>query len=84
MDPIQAAIEAYESQEPGENLSIQEVADDHGVWRSTMQRRKAGQIVPRAEHPINTQKLSPQQEDELVLCIEDHTACFLPPTRAMI
>jgi hypothetical protein len=37
MDPIQAAIEAYEAQEPGEQLSVQEVADNHGVWRSTVQ-----------------------------------------------
>jgi hypothetical protein len=84
MDPIQAAIEAYESQEPGEQLSVQEVADNHGVWRSTMQRRMADQIVPRAEHTTNTRKLSPQQEDELVLYIESLTACCLPPTRAMI
>jgi hypothetical protein len=84
MDPIQAAIEAYESQEPGEHLSIQEVADNHGVWRSTMQRRMAGQIAPRAEHTTNTRKLSPQQEDELVLYIESLTARTLPPTRGMI
>jgi hypothetical protein len=31
MDPIQAAIEAYESQEPGEQFSVQEVADKYGV-----------------------------------------------------
>jgi hypothetical protein len=45
MDPIQAAIEDYESQGPGEQ-SVQEVVDNHGVWRSTMQRRMDGQIVP--------------------------------------
>jgi hypothetical protein len=84
MDSIQAAIEAYESQEPGEQLSIQEVGDNHGVWRSTMQRRIAGQIVPRAEHTTNTRKLSLQQEDELVLYVESLTARRLPPTRAMI
>jgi hypothetical protein len=83
MDPIQAAIEAYESQEPGEQSSIP-VADDHGLWRSTMQRRMAGQIVPRAEHTTNTRKLSPQQEDELVLYIESLTARRFLPTRAMI
>jgi hypothetical protein len=71
MDPIQAAIKAYESQEPGEQLVIQEVADNYSVWRSTMQRRRrmAGQIVPRAEQTTNTRKLSPQQEDELFLYI---------------
>jgi hypothetical protein len=83
MDPIQAAIEDYESQGP-EEQSIQEVADKHSVWRSTMQRRMDGQIVPRTEHTTNTRKLSPQQEDELVLYIESLTARRLPPTRAMI
>jgi hypothetical protein len=49
-----------------------------------MQRRMDGQIVPRTEHTTNTRKLSPQQEDELVLYIEILTARRLPPTRAMI
>jgi hypothetical protein len=84
MDLVQAAIEAYESQELGEQLSIQEVADNYGVWRSTMQRRMDGQSVPRAEHTTNTRKLSPQQDDKLVLYIESLTARRLPPTRAMV
>ncbi|KAF1354365.1 hypothetical protein EJ07DRAFT_69598, partial [Lizonia empirigonia] len=83
MDPVQAAIEDYESQEPGEQ-SVQAVADNHGVWRSTMQRRMDGRTVPRTEHTANTRKLSLQQEDELVLYIESLTARRLPPTRAMI
>ncbi|KAF1364937.1 hypothetical protein EJ07DRAFT_52527, partial [Lizonia empirigonia] len=83
MDPVQAAIEDYESQEPGEQ-SVQAVTDNHGVWRFTMQRRMDGQTVPRTEHTANTRKLSLQQEDELVLYIESLTARRLPPTRAMI
>jgi hypothetical protein len=54
MDLIQAAIGAYESQEPGLQLLIQEVADNYSVWRSTMQRRMDGQSVPRAEYTTNT------------------------------
>jgi transcriptional regulator GlxA family with amidase domain len=53
MDPIQAAIEAHESQEPGEQFPVQEVADKYGVWRSTMQRRMAGQTVSRIEQSTN-------------------------------
>jgi hypothetical protein len=60
------------------------VADKYGVWRSTMQRRMAGQTVSRAEQSTNAQKLSPQQEDKLVLYIKSLTARRLPPTRAMI
>jgi hypothetical protein len=81
---IQAAIEENGSQEPGEQLPVQEAADNHGVWRSTMQRRMAGQTVPQTEHTTNTKKLSPQQEDELVLYVKSLTARRLPPTRAMI
>jgi hypothetical protein len=84
MDQIQAAIETYESQELGEQCSVQEVADKYSVWRSTMQRRMAGQTVSRKEQSTNAQKLSPQQEDELVLYLESLTARRLPPTRAMI
>jgi hypothetical protein len=36
------------------------------------------------EHTTNTRKLSPQQEDELVLYMESLTACQLPPTRAIV
>jgi hypothetical protein len=49
-----------------------------------MRRRMVGQIVPQAEHTTNTRKLSPQQEDELVLYIKSLTARRFPPTRAMI
>jgi transcriptional regulator GlxA family with amidase domain len=58
MDQIQAAIEAYKSQELGEQFSVQEVADKYSVWRSTMQRRMAGQTVSRIEQSTNAQKLS--------------------------
>jgi hypothetical protein len=84
MDPIQAAIEAYEAQGPEGQYSVQEVANQHGVWRSTMQRRMDGQSVPRSDYISNSRKLSPQQEDELVEYLKSLTACRLPPTRAMV
>jgi transposase-like protein len=84
MDPIQAAIEAYEAQGLEGQYSVQEVANQHGVWRSTMQRRMDGQSVPRSDYVSNSHKLSPQQEVELVEYIESLTARRLPPTRAMV
>jgi hypothetical protein len=54
------------------------------MWRSTMQRTIAGQTVSQTEQSTNAQKLSPQQEDKLVLYLESLTARRLPPTRAMI
>jgi hypothetical protein len=83
-DPIQAAIEAYEAQGPEGQYSVQEVANQHGVRRSTMQRRMDGQSVPRSDYISNSRKLSPQQEDELVEYLKSLTACRLPPTRAMV
>jgi hypothetical protein len=49
-----------------------------------MQRRIDSQLVPQTEHTTSTRKLSPQQEDELVLCIKSLTAHRLPPTRDII
>jgi hypothetical protein len=49
-----------------------------------MQRRMAGQTVPRTEYIIVSHKLSSQEEDELVNYLESLTARRLPPTRAMI
>jgi hypothetical protein len=84
MDPIQAAIKAYEAQGPEAQHSVQNVADQHGVWQSTMQRGMDGQTAPRAEYINNSHKLSPQQEDELVEYLESLTTRRLPPTRAMV
>ena len=84
MDPIQAAIEAYEAQGPEGRYKVQKVANQQSVWRSTMQRRMAGQTVPQTEHIIDSHKLGPQQEDELVKYLESLTARMPTPTRAMI
>jgi hypothetical protein len=84
MDPIQAAIEAYEAQGPEGRYSVQEVANQHGIWRSTMQRRMDGQSVPRSDYISNSRKLSLQREDELVEYLKSLTARRLPLTRAMV
>jgi predicted DNA-binding protein (UPF0251 family) len=84
MDPIQVAIEAYEAQGLEGQYSVQEVANQHGVWRSTMQRRIDGQSVPRLDYVSNSHKLSPQQEVELIEYIKSLTTRYLPPTRAIV
>ena len=81
MDPIQAAIEAIESRDPGEDFSYNQVAKEFGVVRSTLIRRHKGQTQPYAiSHAI----LHPQQEMELVQYIQGLTERRTPPTRAMI
>jgi hypothetical protein len=84
MDPIQAAVEAYEAHGPEGQYLVLEVANQNGIWRSTMQRRMDGQSVLRSDYISNSRKLSPQQEDELVEYLESLTARRLPPTRAMV
>ncbi|KAH3991532.1 hypothetical protein HBI56_220310 [Parastagonospora nodorum] len=84
MDPIQAAIEAIDSREPGENFTYSEVARQYNVHRVTLSRRHKGLQPPREVKNSSQQKLTPQQELELVRYIENLTKRGLPPTREMI
>jgi hypothetical protein len=84
MDPIQAAIEAFESQELGEETSYTRIAAKYNVDRSTLCRRHRGSQVPRQAQNLNRRALNPQQELELIRYIEKLTQQGLPPTRDMI
>ena len=84
MDPILAAIEAIESQEPGEKFSYRQVAKKFGVDRTTLSRRHQGKTRSYATAGQQQMLLSPQQELELVRYIEDLSERALPPTREMI
>ena len=84
MDPIQAAIEAIDSREPGEHFTYKEYAEKFNIDRSTLSRRHRGQTSSIDVKKINQQKLSPQQELELIRYIEGLTKRGLPPTREMI
>jgi transposase len=84
MDPIDEAIEEINSLRPGESFSYREIAKRYGVVHSTLTRRHQGQTVPRTTKILNTRKLNPQQEAELVKYIEDLTARRLQPTREMV
>ena len=84
MAPIDDALAEIESLGPGETLSYKKIANKHGVWRSTLTRRHKAKIQSHGEKAINQQKLTLQQEAELVKYIEGLTARHLPPTREMI
>jgi transposase-like protein len=85
MAPIDDAIAAIESLEPGEHYSYREVARRFNVSNSTLTRRHKGRRQRSQEAKNNTQlALNPQQEAELVRYIEDFTKRALPPTRDMI
>jgi AraC-like DNA-binding protein len=84
MNPIDAAIDAIESREPGANLSYREVAKQSGVDRTTLSRRHQGRTQSYAAASQQRQLLSPQQEQELIRYIERSTEQGLPPTREMV
>jgi transposase len=84
MAPIDDAIADLESHGEGETFTITEIADRHGVVRSTLSRRWRGLTGPRSEGYAQQQLLNPQQEDELVRYIRGLTAKSLPPTKHMV
>jgi uncharacterized protein YerC len=84
MAPIDDALAAIKSLEPGENFTYQAIADKYGVSRCTLSRRHRG-----CQHDANAKnqaqnKLNPQQEAELIQYVNDLTKKALPPTRDMI
>ena len=84
MAPIDDALAEIKSLAPGEQFFYTKIADKFGVWRSTLTRRHKAETKSHASKIINQQKLTPQQEAELVRYIEELTARHLPPTREMI
>ena len=52
--------------------------------RSTLTRTWRGKTRSRNEQAVAQQKLTTQQEEELVKYIEELTARYIPPTREMI
>jgi transposase-like protein len=73
MAPIDDAIAAIESLEPGEHSTYRGIADAHGIQHPTLKRRHTRQTQPHAGAAQKRQKLSPQQEQQLVRYIEDST-----------
>jgi hypothetical protein len=84
MTPIEEALEDLKLLEPGEDFLYTKIAAKHGVVHSTLTCRHQGIHAPQAAKAINQQKLSPQQEKELVQYIESLTKRGLPPTQEMI
>jgi hypothetical protein len=84
MNPIHEATAAIESRDPGDKLVYQEYARYFDVDRSTLSRRHKGCQGTQEAKNLNQSKLTPQQEEELVLYIGDLTGRGLPPTNTMI
>ena len=67
-----------------DNIPWSKIAEKHSVVRSTLTRKWRGETRSRDEQAVAQQKLTPQQEAELVKYIEELTARRIPPTREMI
>jgi hypothetical protein len=84
MDPIQKAIEDFESRGKGASFRYREVAKRFNISRATLARRHQHKCTDRAGGGQKHQNLSPQQEQDLVGYIEALLTGVLPPTREMI
>jgi hypothetical protein len=84
MPGIKDALAEINNLKPGDKLVYQKIADKHGVDRSTLSRKHKQTQDDQETKNVNQQKLSPQQEAELVKYIEELTARHIPPTREMI
>jgi hypothetical protein len=67
-----------------DDIPWSKIAEKHGVVRSTLTRQWQRQTRSREEKAVAQQKLTLQQEAELVQYIEELTARRIPPTREMI
>jgi hypothetical protein len=84
MQPIEAALAALESLEPGEIPNFTVTAKEYGVDRTTLSRRYCGVQHSREDQYANQQLLNPTQERTLLKYINDLTDKGLPPSHEMI
>ena len=81
---LEEAVTERRAAEAGKPIPYNQLAEKHGVVRSTLTRREQGLSVSREEKAIAQRLLTPTQESELVRYIEGLTERHLPPTRTMI
>jgi hypothetical protein len=81
---LDAALEELWALKPGEQFSYSAIAKKYGVVRSTLTRRHKAMSTSINNKNANQQRLTPQQEIELVKYIEELSRRHLPPTREMI
>lgn len=81
MAPIDDAIAAIESREPGEHFTCTEIAKTFNVSRVTLARRYQGSQGLREAKKPNQQALNPKQERELCSYVEGLTKQGFSPTR---
>ena len=68
----------------GDEIPWSKIAQKRGVVRLTWTRTWRGETRSREAESTARQKLTPQQEEELVKYTEELTSRHIPPTREMI
>ena len=81
---LQEALAECDTFASRDEIPWSRIAQKHGVVRSTLTRTWRGETRPHQEKVLAQQKLTQQQEEELVTYIEELTARHIPPTRQMI
>ena len=84
MPGLNDALAEIDALGPEEKVVYTNIAEKHSVSRTTLSRVHRGVQVPRSIETRNNQKLSNQQELDLVEYIEKLTENKLPPTRHMV
>ena len=82
--PGQDALAEIRKLNPDEKLVYTNIAEKHGVLRTTLSCAHRGVQVPRHIEYHNNRKLNDQQEYDLLKYIKRLTARHLPPTRTMV
>ena len=78
---LEEAVTERRAAEAGKPIPYNQLAEKHGVVRSTLTRREQGLSVSREEKAIAQRLLTPTQESELVRYIEGFTERHLPITK---
>ena len=81
---LEAALEACDRADEAGDLSYTKIAEQSLVSRSTLSRRHCGVCASREDGNSTRQKLTPQQEYELIGYIGKLTEQGLQPTRQMV
>ncbi|KAJ8117728.1 hypothetical protein OPT61_g1151 [Boeremia exigua] len=69
---LKAALEEADAADAADQLCYQEIADKHGVSRSTLSRRYRRVSGPKESKNLNQQLLTPEEESELFLNRNQH------------
>ena len=84
MDPIETALKAIESLEPGEQVNYTQIAKEHGVNRSTLSKRHRGVQQSKGTKIESQLLLSHIQSEQLIEWINGLTERGLPPSQGMV